>query len=310
MRPSNKSDLSLPRLDSPYALRAEDVELFRKDGFVCLRGVATREEIAALAPSIEAAALAQNQQNLPLEERDTYGRAFLQMINLWLSDSHARAFVFARRFARIAAELLGVSSVRLYHDQALFKEPHGGHTPWHQDQYYWPLDTNDTVTLWMPLADVPENIGGMRFAAGSHRLGHLGDFSIGDESDKVFSRLIEERDLPIRTIGGLEAGDATFHHGWTLHCAGANPTSLMRPVMTVIYFKDGSRVAPLDHPARQFDATMYLPECPPGDLAGGDYCPRLHPRKPGPTPPPPVSPEAYWSRVFTTLKTLREQQPR
>ena len=37
-------------------------------------------------------------------------------------------------------------SVRLYHDQALFKEAGGGITPWHQDQHYWPLDTDRTIT--------------------------------------------------------------------------------------------------------------------------------------------------------------------
>lgn len=35
-------------------------------------------------------------------------------------------FVMARRFAKVAAELMGVDGVRIYHDQALFKEPSGG----------------------------------------------------------------------------------------------------------------------------------------------------------------------------------------
>ena len=63
--------------------------------------------------------------------------------------------MFAPRFAEVAARLLGVEGVRLYHDQGLFKEPGGGPTPWHQDGYYWPLDTERTITLWMPLVDVP-----------------------------------------------------------------------------------------------------------------------------------------------------------
>ena len=36
--------------------------------------------------------------------------------------------------------LLQTPGVRMYHDQALYKEAGGGYTPWHVDQFYWPLD--------------------------------------------------------------------------------------------------------------------------------------------------------------------------
>lgn len=41
--------------------------------------------------------------------------------------------------------------MRLYHDQALNKEPGGGYTPWHCDQYYWPVQSDKIVTAWVPL---------------------------------------------------------------------------------------------------------------------------------------------------------------
>ena len=88
--------------------------------------------------------------------------------------------------------------MRLYHDQALFKEPGGGRTPWHQDQFYWPFDSGDTITMWMPLVDVAPEVGSMRFVAGSHRLGHVSGESISDESDREVSALIAERDLRSR----------------------------------------------------------------------------------------------------------------
>ena len=305
MRNPADDDTPLPVLDAAYPLRDRDVASFQEKGHVHLRGVATPDEIARFAPFIESAASTQNRETRPLAERDTYGRAFLQTINLWLDDARVQAFVFAKRFAAIAARLLGVPRVQLYHDQALFKEPQGGATPWHQDQYYWPLDTQDTITLWMPLAPVPPEIGGMHFASGSHQLGHLGDFAIGDQSQEVFEALIEERNLPVEKVGQLEAGDATFHHGWTLHCAGPNPTASMRAVMTIIYFREGARVAGLDHPARRFDRAMYLPGCQEGDLAAGDFCPQLHPRESHALPPPPVRDEAYWKSVIAALGETR-----
>ena len=38
-------------------------------------------------------------------------------------NEQVKEFVFSRRLAGIAAQLLGVHAVRLYHDQALYKEP-------------------------------------------------------------------------------------------------------------------------------------------------------------------------------------------
>jgi len=63
-----------------------------------------------------------------------------------------------------------VDGVRIYHDQALFKEPGGGFTPWHADQYYWPLETDKTITAWMPLQSIPLTMGPLEFSAGRHRI--------------------------------------------------------------------------------------------------------------------------------------------
>ena len=60
-----------------------------------------------------------------------------------------------------------VEGVRLYHDQALFKEAEGGITPWHADQYYWPLSTSKTITYWIPLQAIPLEMGPLEFSAGS-----------------------------------------------------------------------------------------------------------------------------------------------
>jgi ectoine hydroxylase-related dioxygenase (phytanoyl-CoA dioxygenase family) len=168
-----------------------------------------------------------------------------------------------------------VEGVRLYHDQALFKEPRGGHTPWHQDQYYWPLDTTDTITMWMPLAEVTEEVGSMVFVTGSHLLGDLGAGHISDRSQAAIDRLIEERGLTTDTHGSLEAGDATFHAGWTLHSASPNPSGAMRPVMTVIYVADGARVLEIERDEQRLDLALYLPGAVPGAPAATDRNPLL-----------------------------------
>jgi ectoine hydroxylase-related dioxygenase (phytanoyl-CoA dioxygenase family) len=117
----------------------------------------------------------------------------------------------------VAAERVGVAGVRLYHDQALFKEPGGGFTPWHQDQFYWPLDTEHTITLWMPLVPVTPEMGPMTFAPGSQRLGKPSGLPIGDTSEAAFQTAVEAHGLACTEPERFAAGDASFDVGWTLH---------------------------------------------------------------------------------------------
>jgi ectoine hydroxylase-related dioxygenase (phytanoyl-CoA dioxygenase family) len=264
----------LPRLDDPHPLARETIKDFRRDGHVCVRALASADEVAAYRPLIDAATMAHRYDKRPLEERETYGKAFVQSPNLWRRESPIAGFTLAKRFARAAAELMGVDGVRLYHDQALYKEPGGGFTPWHQDQTYWPLDTTHTITLWMPLVDIPPSVGSMRFASGSHAFGNLGFEGIGDDSQEYFEDLIAKRGFEVSTHGALRAGDATFHAGWTIHGAAGNPSTAMRSVMTIIYFADGVRVArPTDF--QRGDLKYWLADLPPGELANGPKNPLL-----------------------------------
>lgn len=105
-----------------------------------------------------------------MAERDTYGKAFLQIMNIWTKSEEVKRFVFGKRLARIASELMGTRGMRMYHDQALFKEPGGGFTPWHADQYYWPLANNNTLTAWVPMQAVPMEMGPLEFSASSQHI--------------------------------------------------------------------------------------------------------------------------------------------
>lgn len=266
-------------LGSGYPLSPEAIAAYRRDGHVFLPGVVSTEEIAIYRPAIVAAAQRYKTETRELEERDTYGKAFLQIGNLWTKDETVERFTLARRFGKIAAELMEVPGVRLYHDQALFKEGGGGYTPMHQDQYYWPLDTDHTVTLWMPLVDLPTEVGGMRFASGSHTAGYLGDFAISDRSEQALRQVIDERSFALHETGAVAAGDATFHAGWTLHGAPPNPTTMMREVMTIIYFADGTRLVEPDTEAREQDLRSSFPGLKPGDMAAGPLTPLVYSRQ-------------------------------
>lgn len=252
------------RLRESYPLSAEQIDRFRRDGHVLLPGMLAVDALAPYRQAIVEAVDRHATETRPLAERDTYGKAFLQIFNLWTLDDVARRFVLARRFAEAAARLLGVRALRLYHDQALFKEAGGGATPWHQDQHYWPLDTNGTITLWMPLRDVAENMGMMRFADGAHERGCIANKGISDASQAFYDAYVRARGLPLSAERTARAGDASFHAGWALHRAGPNESANRREVMTVIYFADGARVTDPVRPEARGDLRAWLGDLPPG----------------------------------------------
>lgn len=268
----------LPALDDEYPLAPGQIEAYQKNGHILLRNVLRPDEVAAYEPVIAGIVRALHQNDTPLEQRDTYGKAFIQIMNLWTMNEAAKRFTLAKRFAKIAADLMGVKGVRIYHDQALFKEPGGGHTPWHQDQVYWPLDTDKTITLWMPLVDVSEEIGSMTFASESHTNGFISRVVISDESHKTLAQYIEAKGLAKVNYGAMAAGDATFHAGWTLHSAPGNPTDRMREVMTIIYMADDTVVLEPQSGAHQGDLGTWLPGCKPGELAASPINPVVYRR--------------------------------
>ena len=263
-------------LNDAYSLTDEQINDFRANGWTLLRGVCSAEEIAQFGPAIEDAAFRFNKETRPIEERDTYGKAFLQIMNLWRSDPVVAEFTLAKRFAGIAAQLLGVDHVRLYHDQALFKEAGGGPTPWHQDGAFWPVEQAKTVTLWMPLIDIPAEMGSMSFADGSHHEGILESaYGISDQSEAFFEGYVLGAKYNVRTSGVMSAGDATFHSGVTFHRAPGNPTDRVRSVMTVIYIADGMHVQTPQNAFQENDLATWFPGLCVGDLAASEINPLL-----------------------------------
>ena len=211
-------------LAQPFRLPDGSVERFERDGFVRLSRVLDPETVRRIEPEITAKVIELNTMHLPLAERDTYHRAFLQVENLWEHSARVEELAFSPRLAQVAADLMGVRGVRLFHDQALYKEAGGGITPWHADQYYWPIDSDRSCTLWLPLQDTPPTMGPLSFARGSHRMSLGRDLPIGDESEQTLQRLLSEQDFPV-VSQPYRLGDASIT--WAGRSTARPRTSVM-----------------------------------------------------------------------------------
>jgi ectoine hydroxylase-related dioxygenase (phytanoyl-CoA dioxygenase family) len=252
-------------LAEPFSLSKDQVSYFQKNGFVKLKNVLTPAAVAYLNETIGQEVQRLNTQDLPLEERDTYGKAFLQIMNIWTRSEPVREIVFSKRLAQIATDLLDVSGVRLYHDQALYKEPGGGHTPWHADQYYWPLATEKTVTAWIPLQKIPLEMGPLEFSAQSNQLTTGRDKEISDESQQLLEENLSREGFE-HVVEPFDVGEISYHTGWLFHRAGPNKTNTMRSVMTVIYMDKEMKLKEPENKNQQNDWDTWCPGAQPGKV--------------------------------------------
>jgi ectoine hydroxylase-related dioxygenase (phytanoyl-CoA dioxygenase family) len=263
-------------LDSPYPVPASAIEFYREHGYAKLSDVLSAETLEHYGAEITRMTHVLNTQDLPLEERSTYDKAFLQVMNIWRESELVKEFVFGKRIAGIATALLEVKSVRLYHDQSLYKEPHGGFTPAHADQYYWPLASDRTITAWIPLQAVPDDMGPLAFYRGSHTFEQGRDVAISDESEALITSAMEQQGFPLDTEP-FNLGDVSFHSGWTFHRAGGNLSANPRSVMTMIYMDAGMRLAqPVNH-MQQNDWDTWCPGAVVGEVIASPLNPVLYP---------------------------------
>ena len=245
-------------LETPYPLTQAQIAFYEQQRFIKLKQVLNAETIAFFNEVISEQVAVMNQEQTALEERSTYGKAFLQLFNLWRGTELIKELVFSKRLGQLASELMQVNGVRLYHDQALFKEAGGGITPWHADQYYWPLSSDKTVTAWIPLQATPLEMGPLEFSAGSHAIVEGRELEIGDESEEIIQKTLRVTDFH-HVIEAFDIGEISFHSGWIFHRAGANVTNQLRKVMTVIYMDKDMLLKAPDNANQENDWKTWCP---------------------------------------------------
>ncbi len=254
-----------PLNDTAYPLSDAQIDFYRKNQYIKLKDVLSAEELDHYGREITRLVIERNTMRLPMEKRDTYAKAFLQVMNLWRHSDIVKDFVFSRRLARMAADLMEVDGVRLYHDQALYKEPGGGYTPWHADQFYWPLASDRTITAWIPLQATPLDRGPLEFSAASHTLQDGRGLGISDESEQTIDQLLKDRGFD-HVIEPFGLGEVSFHAGWVYHRAGPNTTAHPRRAMTIIYMDADMALKAPENDNQQADWETWCPGAQVGEV--------------------------------------------
>lgn len=221
-------------------LDASLIETFNQNGFVVVEDFFKDNELDLFGSIVDGAVRDRvGSDKRPIAEKSLYEQSFQQCMNLWEDHDDLKQLTFSQKLGETAALLLGAETLRIWHDQALYKEPGGRETDPHQDWPLWPMGPARQITAWIPFDGSTLRGGAMGYSPGSHRLG-LAKFS-------DITRELREHPYPyfdhseMEDISWVEAprGSVVFHHSLTVHQARANTTEATRRVYCIIYFEDG-----------------------------------------------------------------------
>jgi ectoine hydroxylase-related dioxygenase (phytanoyl-CoA dioxygenase family) len=266
-------------------LSPEVIQEFQENGFVVTHDILSTDELATYGDAVDRVVAQRTAlDSRPLSAKSEYEQSFLQCMRLWETDLEVRRLTFHLELAQAASELLGVPAVRLWQDQALYKEPGGRVTDPHQDTPFWPIGDTPLISAWIPFDDSTLVNGAMSYVPGSHLLGRLKVVNLMRSTEPY--DILRDPSLEGRKPVAVEsaAGSVQWHHGLTVHQAAPNRSDRTRRVFTVVYIASGCR--------RTHDWTCFpldRDNIAVGDLIEGAGMPVAWPRESGTLPEPPTA---------------------
>ncbi len=223
-------------------LTVDHIDHYRTEGFVIVDEFLDADELNTWRTAVDDAVAKRQDRKLAhgdSREGDSYyDKVFTQRLNLWMDHDGVRVIMLDRRLGQMAATLEGVDGIRIWHDQALIKQPWANPTGWHLDNPYWSFSSRHAISIWVALDDATPDNGSLYFIPGSHREANWENSPIGQNMGELFE-LYPQWATRASVGAPMRAGTCSFHNGLTAHGAGANMTPGLRRAMTCAYMPDG-----------------------------------------------------------------------
>ena len=215
------------------AVRPEDVAAFQRDGFVIVRNLFDREEVAELQAALDAiyerGSVPGCFSAVPIEEAKAKGDILLAYPRMMhphrVSDVAMRSMLHPK-YAAVLEALLGEPPIAA---QSMFywKPPTARGQAFHQDNFYLKVHPGTCVASWLAMDEIDEENGCLFVAPGSHKL----DIFCPEEADLEVSFTrhyvpVPEGlpQVPVR----MAAGDVLFFGGNLIHGSFPNRSTRFR----------------------------------------------------------------------------------
>lgn len=243
---SLKTAVAVPNYDAASA----DIDTFRCDGVICLKGAFT-DWVEPLRAGLERNLADPEAYAFPCESTDPSdpGRFFDSYCN-WPRIPEYRDYLLTSCAAAMAGRFMGASRAQLFHEHSFAKEPGTQRaTPWHQDLPYYCIDGQQTVSIYVSLDSVPAETA-VRFVGGSHRWGKLfyprvfldgADFNVDDPDLAPVPDIDADPAAYDIRVWDLEPGDTILFDFRTLHGTTAAPVKARRRAFSSRWLGDDVR---------------------------------------------------------------------
>ena len=233
-------------------ITTSDIEHYRSQGFVHLRGVLDQTWVellrSAIARVLSEAELRPRIANMTvLKEMAEAGNLsvakgpvlregrsdYILAHNAWDWNDELRHVAFNSPLASYAARLMGSNSIRFYFDQTFIKPPGSMlRTQFHQDLGYWTCQGDQICTFWTAIDSVDRSNGAMGYVPGSHLWDEkykanifVARDPIPGQQGQLLPAIEADEDRFGVVYCDCEPGDVIVHHVKTVHGSTGNTTS-------------------------------------------------------------------------------------
>lgn len=255
----------------------KQIETFQRDGVCLVKGL-FKDWVETIRAGIERNMTEPGPYASENLKQGEVGRFFDDYCN-WDRIPEFEDVVRNSQAGEVAAQLMGSTSVQMFHDHVLVKEPGTSKpTPWHQDDPYYFVEGNETVSFWSPMDPVKE--ASLRCVVGSHkwekpvlptRWLSQEDFYAG--TDKYMPVPDPEAEgMPIVEFE-MEPGDVVAFHYKTLHGARGNNSELRRRAFSLRFVGDDARYVERPGPT---SPPFPGHDMKPGQKLREDWFPTIH----------------------------------
>jgi ectoine hydroxylase-related dioxygenase (phytanoyl-CoA dioxygenase family) len=226
-----------------HKITQEHKDFYQHNGFVAIEGFLDDQELAEWRAVTDDAVRQRLIERNGMTNQDDpdrfYSQVFVQCVRLADTHEGMARLMLDERLGEAAGTLAGVDGIRIWHDQALIKQPYGNPTAWHLDNPYWSFSSRDAISIWVALDRATLANGCLWYLPGTHKVATWNNSGIGENMRDLFKVYPEWQTMQAVPVP-VAAGSAVFHNGLVAHGAGANMTPRARPAMTCAYMPDGS----------------------------------------------------------------------
>ena len=215
-------------------LAGEEVDQYRRDGWVVPRFRLPTDEVAELRDALDALIAAN-----PGVRPEKLVSAHIDGDNGEGVRGDARFLALARdpRIVEVVSGVIG-DDILLWGCHVFCKPPGDGYeTPWHQDGHYWPIRPLATCTVWVALEESTVENGCLRVVPGSHRARTLHDHLHEDRTDLTLNQRLAAGSFDETDAVDIELapGQMSLHDVYMIHGAAPNRSGKRRTGVALRY---------------------------------------------------------------------------